>query len=319
MKKKIIIISLLIILVLLFILVKFVYFSPTQVKIVDIDGNPIQGAAVRISYSCQLAILDVGGGEHFNQFGYQEGITDSKGIVSFNSLNKKLKYNFPFMFNCHKDASVLKGGYCPNHEINARRCIGDYSVNLLSKKEISELPVYFTKAISWFKGETILVLKKIENYVPPTSNISCKIFIEKCLEYNELNNAIEKENASFCDKPYTTSSGTVISFVDECFTELAHSSQDPEVCKSIYYNSEGNGLTNARFSETPEADTKEFQKRCFNNLAIELEDISLCTNYRNDREFEYCKFDVVKEIGDIEMCSQIRIKDIRDFCEVYLS
>ena len=103
MKKKTIFLAVIIILVLILVLFKIVYFSSTQVKIIDIDGVPIINAQVKISYSCQEAVLDVGGGEHFRQFGYREGVTNSQGVVHFNSLNKEIIYNLPFfMFNCLK-------------------------------------------------------------------------------------------------------------------------------------------------------------------------------------------------------------------------
>jgi hypothetical protein len=336
MKKKTIFLAVIIILVLILVLFKIVYFSSTQVKIIDIDGVPIINAQVKISYSCQEAVLDVGGGEHFRQFGYREGVTNSQGVVHFNSLNKEIIYNLPFfMFNCHKDILVLKEGYCPNYHISAGACIGDYSNNLLSKKEILELPVYFAKDISWFKGGAILVLKKIDNYQVPVLNEYCNLFKEDCEKNKSFREAVKSLDSDKCiegckftnkqgvdefDSDCDISNINRISYVYECLTEIAFAKKDVSICDEIYYTQDGDGRKNLRAGvDSHEYNTKEFQKRCYNILALELKDISLCKNSGNDRAYEHCKLEVIKKIGDISKCSLITIKDIRELCEVYLS
>jgi len=339
MKKGWIFVGIIFVIVLCFILIKFVYFFPTQVKIMDLEGNPIADTNVRISYSCQLAVPDVGGGEHFRGFGYREGISDSDGIIHFNSLNKKFLYsNFPFfMFNCRKDVSVLKEGYCPNHEITSRRCLGKNDTEtLLSKNEISKLPVFFTKAISWFKGEAVLVLKKIDDYQPIISNLSCKIFEEKCLKYDEFNSLLANKDPSICTKTFISNeekqnlitsceqgafrtvndpeqisipecldkykSSNEYSFIwndlnTECYTEIAFVKKDPSICSNVQ-------------------DT-EMQRRCYEYLALDLKDIALCKNGGNELVFENCKFDVIKKLGDVSKCSLLNSQEINDLCEVY--
>lgn len=114
-----------IILVLVVALFKFVYFSETQVQLLDENGNPINEGKIRISYSCDRIVFDPGGGRHPKGFGYREGLTDSAGVVNFNPLNEFFVFNLPFMYNCKKYITSEKEGYCPFEGIGYRTVLHD--------------------------------------------------------------------------------------------------------------------------------------------------------------------------------------------------
>ncbi len=325
MKREVVIIVISVILILFFILVKFVYFFPTQVQVIDIEGNPIANSKVEISYLCQEAAPDVGGGNHFRRFGKREAITNKEGIAQFNSLNVKFVTNLPFfMFNCHKDIIGLKEGYCPNYGTSARTCLGSNDRSLLSKKEISELPVFYSRSISWNDKNVDLILKKIDNYQEPTQEAICKIFKDQCEKSDNLKEDILSQNYSKCTEGCMLRGGNCdipnsVYHVYMCFTEIAIAKKDPSICNEIYYIKEGNVFINLRAGggENAEDYTKDLRAGCYNALAIEMKNISLCAN--NDGSFDYCQFEVIKKMGDIEMCSQLINEDARKSCEVYLS
>ena len=340
MKKNWIVIGIIIFVVIGFaISFKYVYFSSTEIKLIDTNGNPIQDGKIRIGYSCYTG-PDIGGGEHWKDFGYRESSTNSQGIVRFNSLNSG--FNFLFFWKCRKYIAALKEGYCPPEGINLQTCL----------REIKNLPIYIgpeiesfsygasyyiqsSNVISWNKKEDIVTLKKTEF---PKSNVSCSIFKDICLNYDEFNSLLndkdpaicaqkfisneEKQNLilaceqgafitarepeqislSECLEKYRSSKEHQFIWKDlnyECYTEVAFAKKDSSICSNVI--------------------DSEMQRRCFEFLALELKDISLCKNVNNERVYEYCKFDVIKKIGDASKCSLINIKDIHDFCKVYFS
>lgn len=331
MKKRWIVLGIILIVVLFTIIFKFVYFSTTEIKLTDINGNPIKDGKVYISYSCKELWYDPGGGEHWREFGYRESLSDNDGIVKFNSLNKFFVFNFPFMTGCTKGIHADKEGY------GSERF---YNENIEDPGWGTQFAGVSTK-ISSLKKEATLKLKKVESYkeyLTKYPNVSCKLFKDTCLKYEEFNSLLKNKDPSICTKKFISNEekqnlilscnqGAFKTVQDpdqiplaecleryksseeyqfiwkdlnyECYTEVAFAKKDPSMCDNVV--------------------DSEMQRRCFEFLALELKDISLCKNAGNERVYEYCKFDVIKKIGDISKCSLINIKDIRELCEVYLS
>jgi len=338
MKKRWIVIGIIFVLIVFTIFLKYVYFSSTEIKLVNTNGNPIQDGKVYISYSCTELEFDVGGGEHRKGFGYRESLTNNEGIVKFNSLNKLFVFNFPFMYDCKKYVTVHKEGYCPSEGISLQTCL----------REINNLPSYIapeiesfnydssytqdSKFISWNDKAVTMNLMETEF---PEWDTSCNIFKDTCLKYEEFNTLLVNKDQSICTKKFISNEEkqnlilscnqgafnelgiTEISqcldkyksleeyqFIwkelnSECYTEIAFAKRDPSICNNVV--------------------DSEMQRRCFEFLALELKDISLCKNIGNELVYENCKFDVIKKIGDASKCSLIDNKEIRQLCVVYFS
>jgi len=318
------IIILVLALIILAILFKYVSFSKTTVEVKDTEGNVISGASVSIGYSCDQVILDVGGGKHPRSFGTRETITNKNGIAKFNSLNKFFIFNFPFMYNCKKYVSSRKDGYCNDRF---------YSKNIEEPCWIDHGKV--SEFIGFNEDSATLILEEVKNYEEykkETKN-SCNIYPETCLEYEEFNDLLITKDPSICNEKFISdnskenliiaceqrmenekdltiylcledykSKPDQISWRElnsECYIEIAFATKVVSHCNNII--------------------DMGAQTKCFEVLAIELKDPSLCKNNGNDRAYEYCKLEAIKRNGNINLCSEINIKDFQDLCEVALS
>ena len=315
MKKWLIIIILVLLILIPITFFRYVSFSKVEGKVIDGDGNPIENAEVRVSYLCNRLVFDPGGGSHPANFGYRETKTDISGDFNFNSLNKGFVFNFPLVLSCKKYITVDKEGYCNERFYNENikePCwinYGGASAFISSSEKVIE-----------FK------LNKVESYSP--SDVVCKIFKEDCKKSFSFKEAVLSQNLLKCAEgcQYIDDNGVnqfkencdifstyfnSISYVYECNTEIALAKKDASICNEIYFTRENNDVfSNLRASSNnPEYDTKEFKRRCFEILAKELKDISLCDNpvfnefdeekhhYKNS-----CKFEVIKELRDISKC-----------------
>ena len=159
MKKRWIIIGFIGIILLCFIAFRYVHFSSTIVKVVDLNKEPLANAYVTAEYRCETFNLDIGGGHHYVYIGEQKNITNNDGVITFNSFNKWPVLNLPFpIMSCEKRISTYKEGYCPNETMFSQMCLGNYIETLMNYKP----EVFNTEIISWNDKNATLILKKIE-------------------------------------------------------------------------------------------------------------------------------------------------------------
>lgn len=334
MKKRWFILGIICIII-FFILVRFIYFSSTEIKVIDENNKPLKGAHVDIGYSCEQLVLDFNGGRHYKGFGSREKLTNINGIAEFNSLNKFFVFSFPVLLSCKKAISVSKEGYCDPKDPYI-----EAPINSLGKR--SE-PCWIQFAgtsetnIAPLKKQVQLKLQRsgdYDSYLLKYENVSCKIFKDICLEFPEFNSLLSTGDVLTCNKDFISktneqelneiceqqlsqmSLSECINFYKsseeykysfwtklnyECYTELALVNKDPKICEGILFTNRGNGLTNPIFSETPKQDIREFKMRCFKLLALELKDPSIC------EEIEEGETDP-RSISKIEYCKFDAIK-----------
>jgi len=334
MKKRWIIIGIIIILAIFYLGFKYVYFSKTSVKLLDIEGNPIENAKIVVTYLCHIVVM----GENDERiFGYRESTTNSEGIAKFNSLNKFFVINFPFMYKCVKYITADKEGYC-----NERF----YSEEIPTSGNVWEQPCWIEyggdSTVIWALSskEVVLKLKKVKSY--SKLDTGCKIFEEDCKKSSSFKEAVLSQNLLKCTEgcQYVDGNGInqfkencdIISkkfyaraYVYECITEIAMAKKDSSICAEIYYTKESNEVfSNLRASSNnPEYDTKEFKRRCYTILAKELKDCDNPIFDEFDEEMhhykDYCKFGVLQKSGKPSDCAIIQNNEIREQCEVYLS
>ncbi len=301
MKKWLVIIGVFVLILLLF-LFKIVYYSGTNIQIVDSKGIPFEGARVWVTYSCTSLIGDVGGGHAEKIFGYREVYTKSDGFAKFNNLFLGVKF-LPF-YKCRK---YIVANYFPN----------GIEQNLLYRSDSFHMGA--------LKQKILIKFERIENF----EKMLYELKKVNCEEYNLdfycdkpiLDKALFAQNISLCETNFFGWSFNERFDMAECITKIAKLKKDPNLCLQIYYTSvaeTNKDKFSPRYKDTAsEGDTIEFQKRCFNALSKELGDISLCRG--NSREIESCKLEAIKTEGDISDCALIKEKDIRLSCKIYLS
>ena len=114
-KKKFIIIISAVIITLFIIIsassIRHIYFSETEGRVIDLEGNPLKQANVLVHYACNIPSLNVGGGEGAKYFYQKEILTDDKGAFSLNSFDAGFVL-FLWLHNCDKRFYASKRGYC---------------------------------------------------------------------------------------------------------------------------------------------------------------------------------------------------------------
>lgn len=270
------------VIIIFFILIIFFdssYFTPTQVIVIDENGNPIFNASVDINYFCSgFSIFNVAGASvPGTTFGEKNRFTNSEGIVSTSKVNNYFSFVF-YEYNCRKGIRVSKEGYC-----------GD------PRKFCS-----FGDLFSPLTKEVLVTLNKVEDSETESKEGS------QMRHYDT--------NEECMDNYYLNLSSRDINVLINCFSEVSYKNKNISLCSKIdnlypIYYKKLNIVT-----EYSKIDIDKFKMKCNNNVAVLMGEPSLCI--RDDSSKMGCIYYATIKSNDLNNCDLITNDYVKSRCQV---